>query len=255
MGATGQTGVWGFENIGGAMAVIDNPSLPIGEWSVRQIDLPFTKDALRDQGLAEKRAAFVGNQLGMSCVKAEQSGKPNGSTYLYVYGDQHRKYKDRQLWLQESDLRRSKTSANGNFFPELRAGSEMLIRLSRSPMKSEQNSQSRKLSFRARKNTSWSTATMFHSHHLMGTGIFIRTADAPEGPWSKPKAVYDVPDVKKSKNYFTYAARGHAMASPEGQLLITYIVNSNDFWEMAADASIYRPRCITVPLELVFGWK
>jgi len=34
-------------------------------------------------------------------------------------------------------------------------------------------------------------------------------------------------------------------------LLVTYIINANTFWDMAADAAIYRPRFVRVPLAQV----
>ena len=94
---------------------------------------------------------------------------------------------------------------------------------------------------------------MIHSEDMLGTRIFARTADSPEGPWSPRSQIYDVPDVLRSKNYFTYAAKGHASISPKGMLLISYVVNSQDFWEMLGDASIYRPQFISIPLEELFN--
>ncbi|MFT5300848.1 MAG: hypothetical protein ACI87E_000803 [Mariniblastus sp.] len=250
MGATGETGVWGFENIGGAMAVIEDHSRPIGQWKVRQIDLPFTKDALREQGQADVEPALLETNWGLSCVGASESGQHPESAYLYVYGDQHSKYKDRELLVARVRPGEIEDFGRWEFFSGTHGWVRDVEQVEPIATKIGAEFSIEKVTFQGQEKY-----VMVHSHHLLGTKIFIRTADAPEGPWTKPRAVYEVPDVKKSKNYFTYAARGHAMVSPEGQLLITYIVNSNDFWEMAADASIYRPRCITVPLELIFGWE
>lgn len=267
MGFNGKKGVWGFENIGGAMIVVDNPEEPIKQWNVRQIDLPFTKDALQGNGKA-KADEILETNWGLACVipktkiyplipskdskyeKGDKKGDGSGNEYVYIYGDQHRQYKNRQLlvarvratsveqfnqWefyagdgIWKTDCDQAHPIADG-------IGAEFSVE---------------EISFEGK-----TKYVMVHSHSKLGTTIYIRTAESPQGPWSNPIPVYEVTDVKKSKNYFTYAARGHAMVSPKGKLLITYIVNSNDFWEMASDASIYRPRCITVPLSMVFEQK
>jgi len=81
----------------------------------------------------------------------------------------------------------------------------------------------------------------------------VKTAEKPEGPWSSSRAVYTVPGLDRGKAYFTYAAKGHLHLSRPGEILVTYIINANDFWDAAADASIYRPRFVRVPMEVVTG--
>jgi hypothetical protein len=90
---------------------------------------------------------------------------------------------------------------------------------------------------------------MVQSEPMLGSRIFVRTAPQPEGPWSEPKAVYKAPEPERDKSYFAYAAKGHLSLSRPGELLISYVVNSHDFNKMFNDASIYRPRFITVKLD------
>ena len=96
-----------------------------------------------------------------------------------------------------------------------------------------------------------STFLMVHSEPLFGRRILVRSAPKPEGPWSKPKSVYTVPGLDRGKDYFTYAAKGHLHLSRKNELLVTYIINANNIWDMAADVAIYRPRFVRVPLDQV----
>jgi len=59
-------------------------------------------------------------------------------------------------------------------------------------------------------------------------------ARRPEGPWSGAKPVYAVPGLDLDRDYFTYAAKGHLHLSRQDELLVTYVINANNFWEMAA---------------------
>ena len=65
--------------------------------------------------------------------------------------------------------------------------------------------------------------------------------------WSGSPAY--VPEVEWSTNYFSYAGRSHIELSGSKDLIISYVYNSWDFWEMAADARIYRPRFIRIEFE------
>ena len=79
--------------------------------------------------------------------------------------------------------------------------------------------------------------------------IMLRTSANTEGPWSEQVEVYRAPEPNRSKNYFCYAGRSHIELSGSKDLLISYVCNSWDFWEMAADARIYRPRFIRIEFE------
>jgi hypothetical protein len=50
----------------------------------------------------------------------------------------------------------------------------------------------------------------------------------------------------------TYAAKAHTHLSRPGELLVSYIVSSQDFEQIIGDASLYRPRFVRVPLEIIF---
>lgn len=79
--------------------------------------------------------------------------------------------------------------------------------------------------------------------------ILARFAPEPVGPWGDPVTLYEVPELKWHHTYFSYAGKHHPQLAGEGELVITYAVNSSDFWQMARDARIYRPRFVRVRIR------
>jgi len=90
---------------------------------------------------------------------------------------------------------------------------------------------------------------LVYSEGLSGD-IMLREASEPAGPWSEPRAVYQCPDTKRSKAYFCYAGKAHPELSEPGELVITYAVNSNNFFDLFNDPLLYWPRF----LRLKFPW-
>lgn len=74
------------------------------------------------------------------------------------------------------------------------------------------------------------------------------TACSPQGPWQQRQTIYETPESGVGR-HFTYNAHGHPEISPEGQLLISYNVNTFDFDELTRDPTLYRPRFVTLDLE------
>jgi hypothetical protein len=79
--------------------------------------------------------------------------------------------------------------------------------------------------------------------------IVMRTADAPEGPWSGPVTLYHCPEMKISHNVFCYAGKGHPELSATNELLISYASNSESLAEVVNDTRLYCPRFIRVTFE------
>jgi len=83
----------------------------------------------------------------------------------------------------------------------------------------------------------------------LSPNILIRFAPAPEGPWSEPCRLYRCPETRWDPNYFCYAAKGHPEISADNELIVTYVCNCFDFWQMARDARIYRPRFLRIVFD------
>lgn len=76
---------------------------------------------------------------------------------------------------------------------------------------------------------------------------YIFSAEKLTGPWSEPQKIYDIPDLARNKLYHAYAGRIHPML-PCGpnELVLSYVVNTTDFWSMFSALDIYYPRFIRV---------
>ncbi|MEO1077419.1 MAG: DUF4185 domain-containing protein, partial [Bacteroidota bacterium] len=79
----------------------------------------------------------------------------------------------------------------------------------------------------------------------LGRDVAVRVGQSPVGPWSAPIRVYEAPEPATDPDTFVYNAKAHPHLSSPGELLISYNVNTFDFFgDFFADADIYRPRFI-----------
>jgi hypothetical protein len=83
----------------------------------------------------------------------------------------------------------------------------------------------------------------------MSSTVAMRIGASPVGPFGPIIKLYDCPESKENKNYFMYNAKAHPSLSKPGELLISYNVNSFEFWkEIQTKPTLYRPRF----LKLIF---
>lgn len=78
--------------------------------------------------------------------------------------------------------------------------------------------------------------------------IVGRYAEHPWGPWSTAATLYTCPEMGTTKNVFTYAAKAHPSLSAGDEVVVTYAVNSFDFWEVARNADLYWPKFVRLRL-------
>jgi hypothetical protein len=74
--------------------------------------------------------------------------------------------------------------------------------------------------------------------------IMGRTAKDPWGPWSAATVLYECPEMARDKKLFCYAAKAHPALSSGNELVVSYVVNSFDFWQVAREAKLYWPRFV-----------
>ncbi len=79
--------------------------------------------------------------------------------------------------------------------------------------------------------------------------ILARTAAAPWGPWSAATEIYRCPEAGWDKRIFCYAAKAHPAVSGNSELVVSYVANSFDIRQVIADARLYWPRFVRVPLR------
>ena len=86
-----------------------------------------------------------------------------------------------------------------------------------------------------------------YSENGSSRNIVARFGSQPWGPWSEPVGLYQCPEMSTDEGILCYAAKGHPELSlTPDELIVTYVANSTDFYKMAADARLYRPRFIRV---------
>jgi len=77
--------------------------------------------------------------------------------------------------------------------------------------------------------------------------ITVRFADTPYGPFSKPKIIYQCPEIEWSPSYFCYAAKAHPeLADRYDELIVSYMTNSKVLHDCFEDLRIYFPRFVKI---------
>lgn len=81
----------------------------------------------------------------------------------------------------------------------------------------------------------------------MTNEVAIQVGQSPTGPFFPHRKVWYCKEVEEDMDYFAYNAKGYPHLSEPNQLLISYNVNSFDFWEDIKDDPTHcRPRFIRV---------
>ncbi|MGA2177949.1 MAG: DUF4185 domain-containing protein [Verrucomicrobiota bacterium] len=84
---------------------------------------------------------------------------------------------------------------------------------------------------------------LVYTENGLSDRILLRFAASPVGPWSTAQTIYRTPEMTWDSSYFCYAAKAHPeLSRQDDELIVSYVCNANDFWKMAADARIYRPK-------------
>ncbi len=78
----------------------------------------------------------------------------------------------------------------------------------------------------------------------LSSRILLRTAPAPQGPWSPATTLLTAPEA--GPGLFAYNAKAHPELSDERGLLVSYNVNALDPERVLLDADIYRPRFLRI---------
>ncbi|GJM33868.1 MAG: hypothetical protein DHS20C18_28690 [Saprospiraceae bacterium] len=80
--------------------------------------------------------------------------------------------------------------------------------------------------------------------------VDIQMAKSPVGPFYPKKTIWYCEEVDEDKDYFAYNAKAHPHISPDGKLLISYNLNSFDFFkDVLTKAHHYRPRFINLDMD------
>jgi hypothetical protein len=220
---TDDKSVFGFESIGNSILSISNPLDEPDKWIVSEERIPFFLNTAE-------------TQIDFGIPSFLKDG------YIYIYGVEFRKNENERYML----LGRVAEDQFLNFDVwEFYSGDKWGKDFRKATRLCNRFGAEFSVSFHPFLNKYVTVYTELG----MSDKIMLRTAGNPEGPWSDQTEVYRAPETGWSKNYFCYAARSHIELSGSKDLLVSYVCNSTDFWEMAADARIYRPKFIRVGFE------
>jgi hypothetical protein len=84
-----------------------------------------------------------------------------------------------------------------------------------------------------------------------GEQVAIRYGKSPTGPFGIYQTVYFCPEAEMDWQPLLYNAKAHPHLSAPNELLISYNVNTYDFFAHFSKADIYRPRFITLKFNLI----
>src|SRR5579883_2965625 len=219
---TDDKSVFGFRSIGFWLGTVANPEKPPGLWRVEQVKMPnavFSNERWLAWGAAVLR---VGDDL-------------------YVYGTDERRGKGpprRQMVIARVPAASVGNFAAWRYFRDGVWGEDFR---NASPLAGDIASEY--------------SVTPFGKGYLavytergLSPRIMGRMASRPWGPWSAPAVLYECPEMSRDKKVFCYAAKAHPALSSDRDLVVSYVVNSFDFWQVAREAKLYWPRFVRVTL-------
>jgi hypothetical protein len=219
---TGERGVFGFRPVGLWLGTVANPDKPPELWRVEQVKMlnaVFSKERRLAWGAAVLR---VGDDL-------------------YVYGTDERRGKgppDRQMVVARVPAASVGTLAAWRYFRDGVWGEDFRTA---SPLAGGIASEYSVTAFGKRYLAVYTERGL--SPRIMG-----RMADRPWGPWSAPAVLYECPEMGRDKKVFCYGAKAHPALSSGQEVVVSYVVNSFDFGQVAREAKLYWPRFVRVTL-------
>jgi hypothetical protein len=219
---TDDKSVFGFRSFGLWLGTVANPDKPPQLWRVEQVKMPnavFSNDRILAWGAAVLR---VGDDL-------------------YVYGTDERRGKgspQRQMVVARVPAASVGDFAAWRYFRDGVWGEDFR---NASPLAGDIATEYSVTPFGQR-------YLAIYTERGLSPRIMGRTASHPCGPWSAPAVLYECPEMNRDKKLFCYAAKAHPALSSGQDLVVSYVVNSFDFWQVAREGKLYWPRFVRVTL-------
>ena len=219
---TDEKSVFGFKQIGTWLGEVDNPLQEPGKWRIKQYKVPWGR-------YSDKGNLFFGS----AAMKDED--------FVYIYGcseDWQKGMSGRSMIVARvpadkmAEFNKWRFFDNGNWQPDINDISGLFDGIATEYSVSYQ--------------PKLAQYVVIYTENGMSENILMRLSPTPVGPWSQAYKVYQCPESKWHKTYFCYAAKGHQEISKQDELIVTYVCNSTDFWQMVRDSRIYWPRCLRI---------
>jgi len=223
---TDEKSVFGFKHIGTWLGEVENPLQEPGKWQIKQYKVPFG------------RYSDNGNLFFGSAVM-------RGGDFVYIYGaseDWKKGMSGRSMIVararpeEMTEFDKWRFFDNGNWLPDLNDISGLFEGIATEYSVSYQ--------------PEIAQYVVIYTENGMSENIMMRLSPTPAGLWSQAYKIYRCPEPKWHKTYFCYAAKAHPEISKQDELIVTYVCNSTDFWQMASDARIYWPRFLKLKFDI-----
>lgn len=223
---TGNT-AWGFKEVGNVLIEIPKGSKPPFT-GYRQINTPlFLEDSLGDGSFGT--GIFI---------NTKNAGAPNPDGFVYVYGIRGKEKNVMAARVKPSEF---KQFSKWRFFDGKKWNAD--IKKSANITDSASN----ELSVTPLPDGRY--AMVFQVNGI-SSYVGMRLGETPFGPFGKVIRIWNCDEIKKTPaKLFAYNAKAHPNLSKPGELLISYNVNSFDFFnDLKTHPNLYRPRFIRLKL-------
>lgn len=218
-----------FKEMGNTLVVLPGNSQPPFA-SQRQIDIPF---------FLGKSVDSTGSFGAGIYVNTKEAGAANADGYLYIYGVRGQQ---KELMVARVEPASIEDFGQWRFWD----GSGWTNDLTK--IKTVTDQVSNELGLMQLKDGRY--ALVFQEAGL-GKYVAMKLANSPVGPFGKTIRVFDCSaSVADDKDFFPYNAKVHPVLSKPDELLISYNVNSFDFFnDVKEHPQLYRPRFVRVKIN------
>jgi hypothetical protein len=221
-------GGFGFEQIGVNLLTIPLKNGVPDFDKTEQIELPFFN--------AEKQTSF-GSAIYVSTVSAG-APNPDGNIYVYAVSTQNKRkglLVARVTSLNFLDFDKWRFWNGSTWVPDLKDAKliawDVSNEMSVSPLPNGK-------------------IALVYQYLTLSNEVSIQVGESLAGPFSERKTVYTVSKEKWGESYFPYNAKAYPHLSTSDSILISYNVNSFDFFnDILNDPNLYRPRFINVAVR------
>ena len=220
---TDNNSVFGFRSVGLWLGIVGNPDQSPDLWRVEQVKMP--------------NAVFSDDRMLVWGAAVLQVGDD-----LYVYGTHEKRGKgdpNRRMVVARVPAASVSVFATWRYY---RDGAWIEDFRNASPLATDIASDYSVTAFGKR-------YLAVYTERGLSSRIMGRLADHLWGPWSAPAVLYECPEMRHDQKVFCYGAKAHPALSSDRTLVVSYVVNSFDFWQVARDAKLYWPRFVRVRLK------
>lgn len=220
-------GGFGFEQIGVNLLAIPIDSKPPYSGH-QQLETPFFD--------AASQTSF-GSAIYVNTVSA---GAPNPDGFVYTYAVSNREKTKGLLVARVPSMEYTQFDRwrfwNGNGWAENMGDAEFIAQDVSNEMSVSPLADGRIL--------------ITYQYYTMSPEVAVQIGESLVGPFGGRQTIYTTPEAEKGKTYFTYNAKAYPHLSSLDSTLISYNVNTFDFFEdILKDPNLYRPRFIQAPIK------